>query len=95
MPGAGLPKNGQVRCNGEVTGHTDFLASCHSHAVDPANDRLFAREDGIHHVIEKFHVLAVFIGSHAVKFTVFLGIASGAKRIGAGTCKYGSHNAPV
>ena len=37
-----LPEDGQVRCDGEVACHTDFLASCYTHSIDSADNRFLA-----------------------------------------------------
>ena len=34
----------------------DLLAAGDSHAVDAADDRFLAHEDGVDHVVEEFHV---------------------------------------
>ena len=93
--GSRLSENGEIRRNGEVAGHADFLAPGDAHAVNPADDRFFAGQNSIHHMIEQFHVLTVFITAQAVKFAVFLGISAGTKGVGTRAGEYDRNDAAI
>jgi hypothetical protein len=77
--GASLTEAGEVLSDGEVAGHADFLAATDAHAIDAADHRLVAAQDGRDHVVEQSHVLAVFLRIAGVVFGVFLGVAAGAE----------------
>src|SRR6516225_9390042 len=49
---SGLAEARQVLGDREVAGHAYFLAAADAHAVDAADDRLVAAEDGRDHVVE-------------------------------------------
>ena len=76
---AGLPEARQVLRDGEVAGHPDLLAAADAHAVDAADHRLVAAEDGAHHVVEEPHVLPVLLRVAGVVLGVLLRVAAGAE----------------
>ena len=82
--GAGLAEAGEVLRDREVAGHADFLAAADAHAVDAADHRLVAADDGGDHVVEQPHIAAVFLRIAGVIFGVFLGVAAGAEGLVAG-----------
>ena len=82
--GAGLTEAGKILRDGEVAGHADFLAAADAHAVDAADHRLVAADDGGDHVVEQPHVAAVFLRIAGIIFGVFLGVAAGAEGLVAG-----------
>ena len=82
--GAGLTEASEILCNREVASHADFLAAADAHAVDAANHRLVAANNRRNHVVEQPHIAAVFLRIAGVVLGVFLGVASGAKRLVAG-----------
>ena len=93
--GSGLAEVGQVLGDGEITGHADFLAAADAHAVDPADDRLVAAQNGRHHVVEQPHVLAVFLRVAGIVFGIFLGVAAGAEGLVADRREDHGVNFPV
>ena len=82
--GAGLAEAREILRDREIAGHADFLAAADAHAVDAADHRLVADQDGRHHVVEQPHIAAIFLRIAGVIFGVFLGIAAGAERLVAG-----------
>ena len=79
--GAGLAEARQILRDREVAGHADLLAATDAHAVDAADHRLVAGQDGADHVVEQAHVLAVFLRLPGVVLGVFLGVAAGAESL--------------
>ena len=92
MFGARLAEVGQILGDGEVTGHSNFLATTDSHAVDPADDGFVAAENAGNHVVEQAHVLPVFLRVTRVILGVFLGVSAGAKCPVAGSGEYDADN---
>ena len=95
VPGSGLTEYCEVRGHRDVTRHPDFLATRHPHAVHPADRGLLAHQDGIDHVIEQIHVLAVLLAPQAVILAVFPGVAARAKSVGTRAGKDDRYHAPV
>jgi hypothetical protein len=83
--GAGLAEARQILTHREVAGHADLLAAADAHAVDAADHRLVAGQDGADHVVEQPHVLAVLLRLAGVVLGVLLGVAAGAEGLVART----------
>src|SRR4030043_220875 len=90
-----LAENSKVGCDREVTRSPDFLSSGHPHAIYPADNRFFAHQDGVDHVIEELHVSPILFRPHAVILRILLSIATCAEGIGAGSSEYYGHNRAV
>ena len=86
--GARLAEAREILRDREIAGHADFLAAADAHAVDAADHRLVAGEDGRDHVVEQPHIAAIFLRIAGVVFGVFLGVAAGAERLVAGAGKH-------
>jgi hypothetical protein len=85
----------QVGGHGQVAGHADLLPAGHAHAVHPADDRLAALQDGVHHGVEQVHVLAVLVGAVGVVLGVLLGVPAGAEGLVARPGEHGGHLAAI
>ncbi|OPX80784.1 MAG: hypothetical protein A4E52_02310 [Pelotomaculum sp. PtaB.Bin013] len=95
MAGASLAVNGHVGRNGDVGSHADFLAAGHAHPVRPADNRLLAHIESVHHAVEEVHIEGVFVGLHAVIVGVFHSVAACAERLVADSGKDNGHYVTV
>ena len=82
--GPAWPKARQILRDREVAGHADLPPAADAHAVDAADHRFVAGEDGADHVVEQAHVLAVLLRLAGVVLGVLLGVAAGAEGLVAG-----------
>ena len=92
---AGLAEQCEVARDGEIAGHSDFLSAADPQAVDAADHRLVALQDGRDHVVEQPHVLPVLAGMTGVDLGVLSRVAAGAERGGAGAGEDDRDGGPV
>ena len=91
----GLSEPCEILGYGKITRHPDLLTTSDPHPVHPANNRFVVHEDGGDHVVEKTHVLFVFLGIAGIIFSIFLRVSPSAERFIPHRSEYDSNDTPV